>query len=77
MGIKAEESEQERARQNRLLVAAGIGNKFYDEQQSIAEGWKSGTPKPKKLITADGDTTPAPKRNTGMAAPFRGDGNED
>jgi len=40
----------ERARANRERVAQGHGNKFYDNQKGIIEGWEHGRIPPKGLI---------------------------
>lgn len=52
--IKTEIGEEARAAQNRLLVAGGVGNEFYDEQARIRESWGVGKPVPKKLVVDDG-----------------------
>ena len=58
--IKAAETEEERARQNRELVKAGLGNKFHDRQARMASRWQFGTPKPKSLIVAEEDPASLP-----------------
>ena len=39
----------ERAGQNRQRVAQGFGNRYYDRQQNILEGWEYGAPPPFNL----------------------------
>lgn len=76
MPIKAETDAQERARQNRQIVAAGIGNKFYEEQESIAEGWPVGEKKPKRLVVAEDGGSKGKHRGPKPARGDKQDGEE-